>query len=172
MKLHLLIMLILVFIILPSLSYGDESKVRDKKMTFTDKIAQQLQDTSDKLKAKYKNLIITEQEAIRIAKEYRQHKEYEVIDDWEHKISTEYFKSENYEYSYAIDWEHPHTRLGRMALKKDGSLSSGLGKKVLVWHVWFLPLDGIDLEGKRNSVGVDIDAKTGEVFTKYSLSKI
>ena len=110
--------------------------------------------------------------AIKIAKEYLQNKEYDYTYDSKSKTSTEFLKNGNYEYNYEIDWDHPRIRLEQKALKKDGSLTGGFGVKVLVWYVWFLPLDGIDLEGKRDVVGVDIDAKTGKVFTKYSWSKI
>ncbi len=146
--------------------------MKDKNMAFTGKISQELQTESDKLKAKYKNEIISEQDAIKIAKEYRQHKKYEFIYDQERRISTEHLKSENYEYPYEIDWEHPNIRLEQKALKKDGSLSSGFGEKILVWSVWFLPSEGIDSGKGILRISVDIDAKKGKVFTKYSLEKL
>ena len=163
---------VLIFSFLVSISYGGELKVKDQKKFYTDKTVQRLEDISEKLKSKYKNVIISEQEAIKIAKEYLQNKEYDYTYDSKSKTSTEFLKNGNYEYNYEIDWDHPRIRLEQKALKKDGSLTGGFGAKVLVWHVWFLPLDGIDLEGKRDVVGVDIDAKTGKVFTKYSWSKI
>lgn len=144
----------------------------DKPVSWIEQMSKKWREDSEKLKVKYKNVIITEQEAIKIAKEYRQHKEYAYVDDWENKISVEFLKSENYEYSYEIDWEHPRIRLERKSLKKNGSLSSGFGKKILVWHIWFLPMQGIDLNKGLDKVGVDIDARTGKVFTKYSLDKL
>ncbi len=97
-----------------------------------------------------KDVLITEEQAIKIAQEYLEGKEY----------------------NYEIDWNHPKARIERRVLKSDGSLSSGFGKRILVWHVWFLPLGKMDTEGKVIPVGVDINPKTGEIFTKYSLDKL
>lgn len=97
-----------------------------------------------------KKKMISKEEAIDIGKQYLQSKQYE----------------------YEIDWNHPHARLDKMALKPDGSLSSGFGKRVYVWSVWFLPVEGIDLENTRHTASVDINAETGEIFTKYSLQKL
>ena len=147
-------------------------KLMKNQTSFYDNVAQEMQQRSDRLKSKYREVIISEEEAIRIAKEYRQHKEYAYTYNEKEKTSTEYLKNDNYEYPYDIDWDHPRIRLEEKALKKNGGLSGGAGKKVVVWSVWFLPVNGIDLEGKRTSVSVDIDAKTGKVFTKYSWEKI
>ena len=172
MKLYQITTFVLIFNIFSSQSYGGDSKMIDKTVALAEKMGQELQAESDKLKAKYKGVIITEQEAIKIAKEYLQHKEYKNVYDKENRTSAKYLINENYEYSYKIDWEHPQIRLERWALKKDGSLSSGFGKKVLVWAVWFLPLDGTNLDKGITRVSIDIDAKTGKVFTKYSLDKL
>ena len=127
---------------LSSVSYGGELKMKNN-------VVEQLRIASDNLKAKYKNETITEEEAIKIALNYLKTKEY----------------------SYAIDWEHSNIRLEQRALKKDGSLSSGFGKKILIWHVWYLPLKRTDASNEV-PVGADVDAKTGNVFTKYSWEKI
>jgi hypothetical protein len=97
-----------------------------------------------------KKNMISKEEAISIGKKYLQSKQYE----------------------YEIDWDHPHAKLDRMAVKPDGSLTSGLGKRVYVWSVWFLPVEGLDVENTRDIAAVDINAETGEVFIKYSLQKL
>jgi hypothetical protein len=132
-----------VLIVLSSTSYGGDLKMKNN-------VVKQLQIESDRLKMKYKKQIIAEQEAL--------------------KIATVYLKTK--EYNYKIDWENPSIRLEQRTLKKDGSLSSGFGKKILIWHVWFLPLQGTDLGKGITKVDADIDAKTGEVFTKYNLEKL
>lgn len=125
MKLLILTVFILVFIALPSLSYGGGSAMKDT--------------------------LISEEEAIKIAKEYLK----------------------NNKYTYEIDWEHPDAKLERFALKPDGSLSPhGFGKKVMVWRVWFMSLQKIDLEKGIRHILADVDAKTGKVYTKYSLNKL
>lgn len=93
--------------------------------------------------------LITEAEAIKIGKDYLQAQQY----------------------PYAIDWDHPHARMDKMNIKPDGSLTAGPGKRVFVWGVWFLPVDGIDLMNNRKRAAVDINAQTGEIFTKYNLNK-
>ena len=150
MKINRLIIFLLGFIVLPLIVYGGELKVPDKKMTFSDRIGQQLRVASDKLIEKHKDDIISEEEAIKIAMNYLRMK---TID-------------------YEVDWEDPHARLERKSLKKDGSLSNGFGKKVLVWWVWFLPRQGTDFHKGITRLAVDINAKTGEVFTKYSVDKL
>ncbi|MDP2654708.1 MAG: hypothetical protein Q8Q08_11855 [Candidatus Omnitrophota bacterium] len=146
--------------------------MKDKNNKFVEKETQRLQEQSDKLRVKYKDEIIGEEEAIKIALEYRQNKEYVFVYDEKQKVSIEQLKMENYEYGYAIDWGHPRARVEFRSLKKNGALSNGFGKKVLIWHVWFVPLHGVDFDKGVRVVGVDIDAKTGEVFTKYSMDKL
>lgn len=86
------------------------------------------------------------------------------------RIGTTYLQSKKY--AYEIDWSHPQARLDKMAVKSDGSLTSGLGKRVFVWRVWFLPVGGLDLENTKKVAAVDINAQTGEIFTKYSFQKL
>ncbi|MBL8012210.1 MAG: hypothetical protein JNN05_00035 [Candidatus Omnitrophica bacterium] len=102
-----------------------------------------------KVEAMAKLNLITEAEAIKIGKEYLQTKQY----------------------PYAIDWDRPHARMDKMNIKPDGSLTAGPGRRVFVWGVWFLPVEGIDLMNNRRRAGVDINAQTGEIFTKYNLNK-
>ena len=164
--------LVLFLCAFPSSGYGGEVGLKNISKNSSDEMGRQLDESSERLKKKYEKVVISEEKAVRIAREYREHKEYGYINDQKRHTGTAHLKNGHYRYPYEIDWEHPRVRLGWLRLKSDGSVSNGFGKKVLVWTVWFLPVDGIDGEGKRNRVMVDIDAKTGEVFMKYSLLKI
>jgi hypothetical protein len=125
MKTSKIIILFFALIIFPSLSYGGSSKMKD--------------------------VLINEDQAVKIAKEYLRSKQY----------------------NYEIDWEHPEAKLERFALKSDGSLSPhGLGKKIMVWRVRFESVQKTDVAKGIRPVLADVDAKTGEVFTKYSMEKL
>lgn len=143
MKTKIFYVVLGILFILSSISYGGESKMGNNTV-------KQLQLASDRLKVKYKDEIISEEEAVNIAMEHLRTREYD----------------------YEIDWENFKIRLEQRSLNKDGSLSSGFGKKILIWHVWFLPLHGTDLADGVTNIGVDIDAKTGKIFTKYSIEKL
>lgn len=98
-----------------------------------------------------KNKLIEEELAVEFAKKFLQEKQYD----------------------YEIDWEKPSSRLEKCILRKDGSLSRGLsGKKIWVWHIWFLPSNGVDAINNIIPAVADVDAKTGNVFTKYSPDKL
>ena len=98
-----------------------------------------------------KDVLISEEQAIKIAKEYLQSKKY----------------------NYEMDWDHPDAKLERFALKLDGSISPhGLGKKIMVWRVRFKSMQKIDAAKGIRTVLADIDAKTGEVFIKYNMEKL
>lgn len=94
-----------------------------------------------------------------------------ISEDQAIKIATEYLQSK--EYNYEIDWQNPDAKLERFSLKADGSLSPhGFGKKIMVWRVRFKTVENIDLEKGIRPILADIDAKTGEIFTKYSMDKL
>ena len=125
MRLHKLIIIIFILFAFSLSSHGGESRMSDT--------------------------LISEEQAIKIAREYLQNKKY----------------------NYEIDWDHPDAKLERFSLKTDGSLSPhGFGKKVMVWRIRFRSLQKIDLDKGIRHVLADIDARTGKVFANYSLNKL
>ncbi len=98
-------------------------------------------------------------------------KEVLINEEQAKRIATEYLQSK--QYNYEIDWKHPEAKLERFALKSDGSLSPhGLGKKIMVWRVRFKSIQKTDATKGIRPILADVDAKTGEVFIKYSMEKL
>jgi hypothetical protein len=128
MNVKIITLVIFIFMFFLKDSYGMELSKNSK---FVDEMAQKMEAKSERLKRKYGNEIISEEEAINIAKGYRQNKEYTYSYDEKNFTSIEYLKSDNYEYTYKIDWDNPRVRLEFRSLKKDGSLSSGLSQSIL-----------------------------------------
>lgn len=125
MKTSTILILLITLIVFPLLSYGGSSRMND--------------------------VLIDEEQAIRIAKEHLQSKKY----------------------NYEIDWEHPEAKLERFALKPDGSLSPhGFGRKIMVWRVQFKSIQKTDATKGIKPILADINAKTGEIFIKYSMEKL
>lgn len=97
-----------------------------------------------------KNSYISKESAIELGKEYLQTKDYR----------------------YEINWDEPNAKLVKKALKKDGSISGGFGEKIQVWHVWFMPVDSGDSDSNVFPIGIDIDAKTGKIYSQISMDKL